>query len=237
MCLSTGRTPPSSKPCGDRAGNGGDLAGLGAIGAIADDRIGSGNRHVRNRQRNRHRCRAAARSAAIRRAPSRAAASPVCAIPVIQRAIGGARRISSANAAGRGAAPGRLPGRSGPAPAGRPSREIVDQAAQRLGLATLRLKTMRPHGSRLLAGNCRSSAVSAGPATPVMKARIARRLARDAAKGSSGGCLIPLDDAIAAGSLQAASTVRRPVPSRQRGRPARGNRCPWRQDRRGGRIG
>ena len=35
---------------GDRAGNSGDLVGLGAIGPIADHRIGASHRHVRDRQ-------------------------------------------------------------------------------------------------------------------------------------------------------------------------------------------
>ena len=62
--------------------------------------------------------------------------------------------------------------------------EIVDQPAQRVGVRDIALEDDQTPGLGV-ARNWRSSSVSAGPATPVMKARIAGRLACAAREGQA----------------------------------------------------
>ena len=49
-CLRTGSTPPSRKPVGDRPRDRRDIVRAVAIGAIADHRVGAGDRHIGERQ-------------------------------------------------------------------------------------------------------------------------------------------------------------------------------------------
>src|SRR5579859_6036941 len=73
-----------------------------------------------------------------------------------------------------------------------------------------RLNRMKPQG-RSAAMNARSSALSAVPDMPVMNAlRFMRRgLAAQRHGGQQGPTLISLDDALAAGGLEAAAELRR----------------------------
>ena len=50
MCLSTGRMPPCSSPSAMARGDGRHSPGVVAIGAVADHRVGAGDRHVGQRQ-------------------------------------------------------------------------------------------------------------------------------------------------------------------------------------------
>src|SRR5580698_10515242 len=75
-----------------------------------------------------------------------------------------------------------------------------------------RLNRIKPHG-RSTPMNSRSASFSSVPDTPVMKARVlmARRLALRWPRGQQGSRkrpLIPLDDALPAGGLQAAAELR-----------------------------
>ena len=146
-------------------------ATLSGLGRHRRDRRSSGRPRRPAHPRaagNRRRCRARARSAAISRAPSCAAAKPARAIAVVERAIGGARRIDR---------PMRRP------EALHAAAFLVDQdrglAAERAralprsgrravpGPAMLRLKRMNPNGvaSRR---NARSLCeISSVPARPV----------------------------------------------------------------------
>src|ERR1700692_1946053 len=77
------------------------------------------------------------------------------------------------------------------------------------GVSMFRLNRINPHG-RSAPMNSRSAALSLGPDTPVMNARLFMRPIRPrAACGSRKRPLIPLDDALPAGRLQTAAELRR----------------------------
>ena len=162
-CLSTGRTPPAISPCGDRAGDGGDFARRAAVGAVADDRIAAGDRHVRDRQA----VDVDAQSrkiVAIKCPASRAAASP-SRFPVVEFAVARARRDSPANAAAPAAARGRPPDR--PAQALRQPTIVAKRLNKfhyLMGVLTFLLKMMSAPGLGL-AEKARSSAETVAPPT------------------------------------------------------------------------
>ncbi len=171
MCLTTGRTPPSGQSMCKGTGKGCDLVWLGAEGAVADHSVGSRHRHDRRPACNRHRCRRRQDRPRSSRAPSRAAASPAARLRVIKPAIGGSRRIfrpmRRIEALHTAAL---LVDQHGRSPAER-SAEVVDQPPQRLGLGDIALKHDQTPGLRSRR-NARSASVSAGPAIPVMNARM-----------------------------------------------------------------
>src|SRR5882757_9442871 len=71
----------------------------------------------------------------------------------------------------------------------------------------LRLNRIKPHG-RSAAMNARSSTLSSSPETPVMNARLLMGPIRPlTAPGSRKRPLIPLDDALSAGSFQIAAEL------------------------------
>ncbi len=171
MCLSTGSTPPSIRPSATAPAIAATLLGRVAIGAVADHRVGAGDRHVGERQaidvdaeRAQDRWRSAARRAARPQARPRGRG----------RRAGRRRRPADrpASAAARAAARGRPPGR--PAPAHRPAdrRRGTRQPAGEPARASsmLRLNRIRPQGAASRR-KARSSGVMSVPARPVMKAR------------------------------------------------------------------
>ena len=160
---------------------------------------------------------------------------PHLAIPVVERAIGRARRI---------ARPMRRPEALDAAAflvdqdrrlAADDGAKFLDQPAQAVRLSDVALEDDEAPGLRLLE-ELPLSGRERGPASPVMKARICGRLARAARGGQACGRQF-LWTMHCRRQPSGSSTFRRPVPSRRRGRPARGNRRPWRRDRRAGPIG
>ena len=107
---------------GDRARQRGDLVRRLPIGAVADDRVGAGDRHIRDRQ-------AIHVDADARRdrqqSGERRDGRPSCRSRHRGRRCGHKRHRADrpANAAGRGAERGRLPGRRARARRARPPRE------------------------------------------------------------------------------------------------------------------
>src|ERR1700720_2032672 len=76
-----------------------------------------------------------------------------------------------------------------------------------VGVSMFRLKRINPHG-RSKRINSRSAALSSNPDTPVMNARLFMGpISPLKAQGSRKRPLIPLDDALPAGSFQAAAEL------------------------------
>ena len=160
----------SSRPAAIAAGDGGDLFRRRAIGAIPDNRIDPGDRHVGNRRAIDIDAQGA-RSAAIKVARLIWRRQGRFPIAVVERAIGGARRVARPMRRAQSLHPAAFLIDQDRRPAADAAAKFVNQAPQAIRSATLRSKTISPHGSASLR-NCRSSALSAGPATPVIKARI-----------------------------------------------------------------
>ena len=77
-----------------------------------------------------------------------------------------------------------------------------------MGVSIFRLNRINPHG-RSKRMNSRSAALSSNPDTPVMNARLFMGpISPLAAQGSRKRPLIPLDDALSAGSFQVAAELR-----------------------------
>src|SRR6516164_1651586 len=86
------------------------------------------------------------------------------------------------------------------------SRNCSVNAVICVGVSTFRLNRMKPQG-RSDRKNERSSVLSSVPATPAMKAFMIGPNSPRPARGSRKGRLILLDDALAAGALQAAAEL------------------------------
>ncbi len=92
MCLSTGRTPPASRPSATARATAATLSGVLAVGAVADDGIGTGDRHIGDRQTvdvdpDRHEI------GGDQAGPEMRGPEPGRSVPVVDVAIGSAGRI------------------------------------------------------------------------------------------------------------------------------------------------